>query len=76
MGLPCLGGCDLQHFAGHGLGKTIDPGDPVLYLQDLPHLFGVELLLVVFDLGKEDVLDFTGSKLGLVGHFLFGPQKS
>ena len=73
--LPGLGRGDLQHLAGHGLGEAIDAGDPVLYLQDLPHFLGMEILLVVLDLGKEDVLDFTGSKLGHVGHFLFGPQK-
>jgi hypothetical protein len=61
LGLPGLGGGDLQHLAGHGLGQTVDPGDPVFHLQDLSYLFGVELLLVVLDLGEENVLDLAGS---------------
>ena len=43
--------------------------------EDVPYLLGMELLLIPFDFRQEDILDLTGSKLGHVGHFLFGPHE-
>ena len=67
-GLSGPGRRDLQHLAGHGLHETVYASDSVLDLENLPYFLGVELLLVVLDLRKEDTLDLAGAQLGVVCH--------
>jgi hypothetical protein len=63
------GGGDLQHLGGHGVGEAVDAGNPVLHLQDLSHLLGVERLLVVVDGAEKDALDLARAELCIgVGH--------
>jgi hypothetical protein len=47
------------------VGEAVDPGDPVLHLEDLPDLLGLEVLLVVLDGAQQNALDLTRSKLGI-----------
>ena len=55
--LAPVGGGDLQHLARHRVRETVDAGDPVLDLEDLADLLGLQLFLVVLDGPEENALD-------------------
>jgi hypothetical protein len=65
---------DVQHFTGHRIGEAIDTGNPVLDLENLTYLLGMEILLVILDGVEKNALDLTCTELGVrVGHWYSVP---
>jgi hypothetical protein len=75
--LPALARGDLEHLARHGPAQAVDAGDPVLDLEHLTDLLGLQHVLVPLDLAEEDVLDLARAKLGIDRHLsiLFPVQR-
>ena len=61
--LAALAGGDLEHLVGHRLRQPVDARHPVLHLENLADLLGVERLLEAFDFGQEDALDLARPQL-------------
>ncbi len=58
-----VGGLELEHFAGHGVGQAVDPGDAVAHLDHAPDIRDLERRGVLLNFVLDDTGDFVGLDL-------------